>query len=75
MTYMVAGGTIKEFVRTVLEAKSSIVDDLVEGRSLGDLDTDVMGELRRRLKRLAGRVESVGDATDPVMDIMMDMME
>jgi len=65
VTYMVAGGTIEEFVRTVLEAKSCIVDDLIESRSLGDLDTDVMGELRRRLKRLAGRVESVGDATDP----------
>ena len=55
MTYMVAGGTIEEFVRTVLEAKSRIVDDLIESRSLGDLNTDVMGELRRRLKRLAGR--------------------
>jgi SWI/SNF-related matrix-associated actin-dependent regulator of chromatin subfamily A-like protein 1 len=60
VTYMVAGGTIEEFVRTVLESKARIVDDLVEGRSLGtDLDTDVLGELRRMLKRLQGRFESL----------------
>ena len=56
VTYMVAGGTIEEFVRNVLERKSRIVDDLVEGRSLGaDLDADVLGELRRMLKRLDQR--------------------
>ncbi len=67
VTYMVAGGTIEEFVRTVLQRKSRIVDDLVEGKSLGpDLDTDVLGELRRMLKRLEGRFEALrsGDVSE-----------
>ena len=59
VTYMVGRGTIEEFVRTVLENKARIVDDLVEGRSLGDLDADVMGELQRMLKRLDVSAESL----------------
>jgi SWI/SNF-related matrix-associated actin-dependent regulator 1 of chromatin subfamily A len=67
VTYMVAGGTIEEFVRTVLERKARIVDDLVEGKSLGaDLDADVMSELRRMLKKLDARFESLrtGEVTE-----------
>ena len=59
VTYMVGRGTIEEFVRTVLENKARIVDDLVEGRSLGDLDADVMSELQRMLKRLDVSAESL----------------
>ena len=60
VTYMVARGTIEEFVRTVLETKASLVDDIVEGRALApDLDTDVMGELKRMLKALGHHMESV----------------
>ena len=48
VTYMVAEGTIDEFVRTVLESKSHIIDQLVDGAALPDeLQQDVMGELRR----------------------------
>ncbi len=67
VTYMVAGGTIEEFVRTVLQRKARIVDDLVAGRSLGaDLDADLLGELRRMLKRLEGRFEALrgGDVSE-----------
>ncbi len=59
VTYMVARGTIEEFVRTVLENKARIVDELVEGRSLGDLDADVMSELQRMLRRLDVSAESL----------------
>ena len=42
VTYMVACGTVEEFVHTVLETKARIVDDLVKGKSLGaNLDADV----------------------------------
>jgi SNF2 family DNA or RNA helicase len=44
VTYMVARGTIEEFVRTVLETKARIVDDLVEGKALGaDITCDCKG--------------------------------
>ena len=48
VTYMVASGTVDEFVRTVLEEKTNIIDQLVEGAALPEeLQLDVMGELRR----------------------------
>jgi len=51
--------TIEDFVRTVLENKARIVDELVEGRSLGELDADVMSELQRMLRRLDVSAESL----------------
>ena len=60
VTYMIARGTIEEFVRTVLETKAQLVDDVVEGRSLApDLDTDVLAELKRMLKVLGRHIETV----------------
>ncbi len=48
VTYMVARDTLEEFVRTVLETKSRLVDDVVEGRALGSaVEADVLVELRR----------------------------
>ena len=48
VTYLVAAGTVDEFVRTVLETKSRLIDQLIEGGALPpDLQRDVMGELRR----------------------------
>ena len=53
VAYMVARGTLEEFVRTVLEAKSQLIDDVVEGRALGDgMEGDVLAELRRLLAHL-----------------------
>ena len=60
VTYMVVRGTIEEFVRTVLETKARIVDDLVEGKALGaDLDSDVMTELRRMIRLIDRQFEQV----------------
>ena len=53
VAYMVARGTLEEFVRTVLETKSRLIDDVVEGRALGDgMEGDVLTELRRLLAHL-----------------------
>ena len=48
VTYMVARDTLEEFIRTILETKARIVDDVVEGRALGEaMESDVLLELRR----------------------------
>jgi SWI/SNF-related matrix-associated actin-dependent regulator 1 of chromatin subfamily A len=53
VTYMIARGTVEEFVRGVFDRKSRIVDDVVDGRSLGgSMDADVMDELRQILQAL-----------------------
>ena len=65
-TYMIARGTVEEFVRTVLETKAQLVDDVVEGRALApDIDTDVLSELKRLLKVLGGHLETVGEDLSP----------
>ena len=71
VTYMVARGTVEEFVRGVFERKATIVDDVVEGRSLGaSMDTDVMEELRHMLQRLDTdftRLRSADVSQDQIM--------
>ena len=53
VTYMVARGSLEEFIRTVLETKSRLIDDVVEGKALGeDMNADVLGELRRMVAHL-----------------------
>ena len=50
---MVARKTLEEFVRTVLDTKARLVDDVVEGRALGDaMQGDVLQELRRMVAQL-----------------------
>ncbi len=59
VTYMVGTGTVEEFVRTVLETKSDLIDQLVEGRSLPeDFNRDVMGELHRVMDQLDTRLST-----------------
>ena len=56
VTYMVARKTLEEFVRTVLDAKARLVDEVVEGRALGTvMEGDMLQELRRM-------VAQIGDA-------------
>ena len=55
VTYMIARQTLEAFVRTVLERKARLVDDVVEGRVLGpEMAGDVLGELRRLIAHLDG---------------------
>ncbi len=60
VTYMVARGTLEEFVRTVLATKSQLIDDVVEGRALGDaMQADVLDELRRLVGHLDGALAAL----------------
>ena len=57
VTYMIARGTVDEFVKTVLETKAALMDALVEGRLLmpgenGALEPDVLSELKRMMNAL-----------------------
>ncbi len=68
VVYMVARKTLEEFVRTVLETKARLVDDVVEGRALGAaMRGDVLSELRRMMAHLddafaAARAEGIDAA-------------
>ena len=58
VTYMVARGTIEEFVRSVLETKTQLIDGVVEGKSLSEgMDADVLTELKRMIAHLGGTLE------------------
>ena len=60
VTYMVGSGTVDEFVRTVLETKSELIDQLVEGSALPeDFQRDVMGELRRVMGALQPKIDAL----------------
>lgn len=54
VTYLVAEGTLDEFVKGVLEVKATLVAAVVEGQALGDGGTrDVLGELERLVGQLS----------------------
>lgn len=60
VTYMVGSGTVDEFVRTVLETKSELIDQLIEGSALSeDFQRDVMGELRRVMGALQPKIDAL----------------
>ena len=58
VTYMVARGTVDEFVKTVLETKAALMDALVEGTLLiadenDEVQADVLSELKRMMNALS----------------------
>ena len=58
VTYMIARGTVDEFVKTVLETKAALMDSLVEGKLLapgedGAIEPDVLSELKRMMNALS----------------------
>ena len=73
---MIGIGTIDEFVRTVLETKSHIIDQLVEGSALPeDFQQDVMSELRRVMGVLEPKLDKLpADEVDEkkVVELLRD---
>jgi SWI/SNF-related matrix-associated actin-dependent regulator of chromatin subfamily A-like protein 1 len=55
VTYVKAGGTVDDFVGTLLETKAAIIGAVVEGRALQDgvADGSVLDELQRLLSALS----------------------
>ena len=53
VTYLVARGTVDDFVQSVLETKAALVNAVVEGEALaGDLSGSVLDELQRALRAI-----------------------
>ncbi|MDA1191946.1 MAG: DEAD/DEAH box helicase, partial [Candidatus Poribacteria bacterium] len=73
VTYMVGTGTVDEFVKSVLEIKADLVDQLIEGKALAEtMETDVLGELRRMLGYLSDRFERVPVDGETVVSALRD---
>jgi hypothetical protein len=54
VTYLVARGTVDDFVQSVLEAKAALVNAVVEGEALaGDVSGSVLDELQRALRAIS----------------------
>jgi SWI/SNF-related matrix-associated actin-dependent regulator of chromatin subfamily A-like protein 1 len=77
VTYMTATGTVDDFVSTLLEAKTRLVDAVVEGKALdaGIADGSVLDELQRLLHALSPhiadlRLQDLGD--DEVARLLRD---
>ena len=73
VTYMIARGTVDEFVKTVLETKAALMDALVEGRLLmpgedGALEPDVLSELKRMMNALSVHTDDV--AASELLDVL-----
>ena len=65
VTYMVGRDTVDTFVRTVLETKADLIDQMVEGRALPeDFHRDVMGEMRRIMDVLQLGVDALSGDID-----------
>jgi len=57
VTYMVAAGTIDDFVQGVLEKKAALVSAVVDGKALApDLSGDVLDELQRALRAVSSAI-------------------
>jgi hypothetical protein len=68
VTYVTAGGTVDDFVATLLETKAALIGAVVEGRALqeGVADGNVLDELQRLLSALSPhladtRLEDLGE--------------
>ena len=64
VTYMIARGTVDEFVKTVLETKAALMDALVEGTLLitdedREVQADVLSELKRMMNALSVHADEV----------------
>jgi SWI/SNF-related matrix-associated actin-dependent regulator 1 of chromatin subfamily A len=65
VNYLVAAGTIDEFVSTLLEAKAQLVRAVVEGKALGgEVDGDILRDLERLLGALSPRLADLPGGLD-----------
>jgi hypothetical protein len=65
VNYLVAAGTIDEFVSTLLEAKAQLVRAVVEGKALGgDMNGDILRDLERLLGALSPRLADMPGGLD-----------
>ena len=72
-TYMIAAGTIDDFVQTVLERKRALVTAVVDGKALApDVSGDVLDELQRAVRAMASA--SIGAPGDDVGDALIDRL-
>lgn len=77
VTYMVGAGTLEEFVRSVLEAKSALIDNIVEAGALTakvgeEAPDDMLAELRRMVAHLGSRVEAAGPGADDMESLLRE---
>ena len=76
VTYMIARGTVDEFVKTVLETKAALMDALVEGRLLmpgegGEVQADVLSELKRMMNALSVHTDEVDEVEETqLLDVL-----
>jgi hypothetical protein len=78
VTYMVGRDTVDAFVRTVLETKADLIDQMVEGKALPeDFQRDVMGEMRRIMNVLQPKVDSLSEDVDnaSISDLLHEASE
>jgi SWI/SNF-related matrix-associated actin-dependent regulator 1 of chromatin subfamily A len=65
VTYMVAAGTIDDFVQSVLERKAALVNAVVDGKALApDLSGDVLDELRRAVRTISSGLSDLPHAIE-----------
>jgi SWI/SNF-related matrix-associated actin-dependent regulator of chromatin subfamily A-like protein 1 len=65
VTYVVAQGTVDDFVQAVLETKAALVNAIVEGEAIaGDLGGDVLDELQRALHSLSSGLADTPDGIE-----------
>jgi hypothetical protein len=65
VNYLVAAGTIDEFVSTLLEAKAQLVRAVVEGNALGgEMNGDILRDLEKLLGALSPRLAALPGGLD-----------
>ena len=76
VTYMVGAGTLEEFVRSVLEAKSALIDDIVEAGALAEkvgaeAPDDMLAELKRMVGHLGAQAEAAHGLAGEGMETLL----
>jgi len=73
--YFTATGTIEEFIAEVLETKSQLITDVVEGRALapdGIDSADVLSELQRMIQRVTARMDGEHLKAEAAVELLLD---